>query len=108
VVEHTIDNIYPWGRSFDEYRKMFTLTDEDLNLKILGCADGPASFNAEMRQRGKEVVSCDPLYGNNILDALPAVISHRINRQPDRNSLTRTPRRFRRGVPRTSDRLPNP
>jgi hypothetical protein len=62
ATEITLDNIYPWGRSFDEYRRMFALTDEELNLKILGCADGPASFNAEMRQRGNAVVSCDPLY----------------------------------------------
>ena len=52
----------PWGRSFDEYRRMFHLTDEDLRRSILGCADGPASFNAEMHRRGDRVVSCDPLY----------------------------------------------
>jgi hypothetical protein len=33
-----------------------------LNRRILGCADGPASFNAEMTRRGHHVVSCDPLY----------------------------------------------
>ena len=27
-----------------------------------GCADGPASFNAELSGRGGRVVSCDPLY----------------------------------------------
>jgi hypothetical protein len=52
----------PWGRSFDEYRRMFALTDDDLSRRILGCADGPASFNAEMYRRGQRVVSCDPLY----------------------------------------------
>jgi hypothetical protein len=52
----------PWGRSFDEYRRMFGLTDEDLSRDILGCADGPASFNAEMSKLGHRVVSCDPLY----------------------------------------------
>ena len=52
----------PWGRSFDEYRRMFDLTYEDLSRAILGCADGPASFNAEMCKRGHRVVSCDPLY----------------------------------------------
>lgn len=52
----------PWGRSFDEYQRMFDLSDEDLNRKILGCADGPASFNAEMHRRGHRVISCDPLY----------------------------------------------
>lgn len=52
----------PWGRSFDEYRRMFKLSDADLKRKILGCADGPASFNAEMLRMGHRVVSCDPLY----------------------------------------------
>ena len=52
----------PWGRSFDEYLRMFHLTTEDLLRKILGCADGPASFNAGMYRRGHRVVSCDPLY----------------------------------------------
>jgi hypothetical protein len=43
----TLDQVVPWGRSFDEYRRMFALSDDDLGLRILGCADGPASFNGE-------------------------------------------------------------
>ena len=58
----TINNVYPWGRSFDEYRRMFALTDDDLDRRILGCADGPAAFNAAMHRQGRRVVSCDPLY----------------------------------------------
>jgi hypothetical protein len=41
---------------------MFALSDADLQLKILGCADGPASFNAESTRRGITVTSIDPLY----------------------------------------------
>jgi hypothetical protein len=41
---------------------MFALSDAELRLKILGCADGPASFNAEARWRGIKVTSVDPLY----------------------------------------------
>jgi len=52
----------PWGRSFDEYRRMFGLTEPELKLRIIGCGDGPASFNTEMLQLGRRVVSCDPLY----------------------------------------------
>jgi hypothetical protein len=52
----------PWGRSFHEYQRMFDLSKEDLDRRILGCADGPASFNAEMFRQGHRVVSCDPLY----------------------------------------------
>lgn len=52
----------PWGRSFEEYRRMFGLSEHELDLRIVGCGDGPASFNGEMFQRGHRVVSCDPLY----------------------------------------------
>jgi hypothetical protein len=58
----TLDQIVPWGRSFDEYRRMFALSDGDLRARILGCADGPACFNAEATQLGGRVISCDPLY----------------------------------------------
>jgi hypothetical protein len=58
----TIDRVYPWGRTLDEYRRMFALTERDLRSRILAVADGPASFNAEMTARGGRVVSCDPLY----------------------------------------------
>lgn len=58
----TLDHVVPWGRSFDEYRRMFMLIDADLRLRILGCADGPASFNAEATRRESTVVSADPLY----------------------------------------------
>lgn len=59
----TLDRVVPWGRSFDEYRHMFALSEIDLGSRILGCADGPAGFNAETTRRGAPVVSCDPLYG---------------------------------------------
>ena len=58
----TLEHVVPWGRSFDEYRRMFALSDADLARRILGCGDGPASFNAEATRRGAAVVSCDPIY----------------------------------------------
>jgi hypothetical protein len=58
----TLDEFVPWGRSFDEYRRMSALSDADLCGRLLGCADGPASFNAEATRRGARVLSCDPLY----------------------------------------------
>lgn len=54
--------VVPWGRTADEYRRMFALDDGDLRRSILGVADGPASFNAEWSARGGHVVSVDPLY----------------------------------------------
>jgi len=58
----TIDGVVPWGRTMDEYCGMFDLGERDLRGRILGCGDGPASFNAEMSARGYSVVSVDPLY----------------------------------------------
>ena len=58
----TLDQVVPWGRSFEEYRRMFSLTEDDLDRSIIGCGDGPASFNAEASVLGTHVVSCDPLY----------------------------------------------
>lgn len=55
-------NVVPWGRSFDEYQSMFALTEQDLNGRILGCGDGPASFNAEATALGCSVISCDPVF----------------------------------------------
>lgn len=68
-----LEDIVPWGRSFEEYVRMFALAGADLDGRILGCGDGPASFNAEARSRGVDVLSVDPLY------AFPAaVIAERI------------------------------
>ncbi|KEF41671.1 MAG: SAM-dependent methyltransferase [Cyanobium sp. CACIAM 14] len=58
----SLDEIVPWGRSFEEYRAMFRLTEADLSGRILGCGDGPASFNAEASRLGASIVSCDPIY----------------------------------------------
>ncbi len=57
-----LDEVVPWGRTMDEYLRMFDLTPSDLDSKLLGCGDGPASFNAEMHRQGKRVVSLDPIY----------------------------------------------
>ena len=41
---------------------MFRLSDADLAGRVLGCGDGPASFNAAATGLGASVVSCDPIY----------------------------------------------
>jgi SAM-dependent methyltransferase len=58
----TLDQVVPWGRSFGEYQRMFALTGLDLRRTVLGCGDGPASFNAGFTRRGGRAVSCDPIY----------------------------------------------
>jgi hypothetical protein len=57
-----LQTVVPWGRNFAEYQQMFALSSDDLGRRILGCGDGPASFNAEMRELGHQVVSIDPIY----------------------------------------------
>jgi hypothetical protein len=57
-----LSEIIPWGRSFDEYRLMFGMSERDLTGRILGCGDGPASFNAEATALGHSVTSFDPIY----------------------------------------------
>ncbi len=58
----SLSHVVPWGRSFDEYLCMFDLNIDTLSVSILGCADGPAAFNAELTKRGVRIVSYDPLY----------------------------------------------
>jgi len=63
----SLDKVVPWGRSFEEYVEMFNLSDDDLKCHILGCGDGPASFNASLTQRGGNIVSIDPIYNFNTI-----------------------------------------
>jgi len=58
----TLDKVVPWGRSFEEYILMFSLSEEDLRKRILDCGAGPASFNSILTCRGGNVVSVDPIY----------------------------------------------
>lgn len=81
--------IVPWGRSFEEYRRMFQLNASDLAGRTLGCGDGPASFNAEASREGHAVVSCDPIYGfhadeirRRVEETYESVISQ-VKRNPD-------------------------
>lgn len=57
-----LEEVVPWGRTLAEYQAMFSLSETDLSLKILGCGDGPASFNTEMTELGYSVVSINPIY----------------------------------------------
>ena len=77
-----LDNIVPFGRSFDEYRLMFDLSSEDLQKRIIGVGDGPASFNAEGTVKGYKITSIDPIYqfdGVEIKQRFDAVVDNIIN-----------------------------
>jgi len=57
-----LENVVPWGRNQQEYKNMFLLSDEDLQSKILGCGDGPSSFNYEGTKQKLNITSIDPIY----------------------------------------------
>lgn len=57
-----LNSVVPWGRNLDEYKKMFLLEEEDLQKRIAGFGDGPASFNYEAYCLGHNVISYDPIY----------------------------------------------
>jgi len=52
--------VVPFGRSFDEYIKIFNLRGLK-KRRILGVGDGPASFNAEATKLWKGNF-IDPIY----------------------------------------------
>ena len=85
----TLNQVIPWGRSLQEYTRMFNLSDEELNLRILGVGDGPASFNSEMNALGHTVLSIDPIYSfsraqieGRIEESYDTLISQ-VERKPD-------------------------
>lgn len=57
-----LDQTVPFGRSLREYELMFSLSEADRRRRILDCAAGPSSFNAELTAAGGDVRSIDPLY----------------------------------------------
>jgi hypothetical protein len=80
-------DIVPWGRNYDEYIRMFDLSVNELKLKLLGCGDGPASFNYECNKLGGNVVSIDPIYNlskGEIQESI-AVTYHDVLTQTERN-----------------------
>ena len=57
-----LEQTVPFGRSLREYELMFSLSEADRRGRILDCAAGPSSFNAELTAAGGDVCSIDPLY----------------------------------------------
>lgn len=56
------------SRSLAEYRAMFSLTENELNSRILDCPGGAASLTGEVNKLGGEATACDSAY----FDATPA------------------------------------
>lgn len=57
-----LSTVVPWGRTLEEYRLMFALSEVDLKKSIASFGDGPASFNSEMTDLRNNVTSFDPIY----------------------------------------------
>ncbi len=57
-----LSSVVPWGRTLEEYRDMFLLSDEDMTRKIAGFGDGPASFNCQATKAGCHITSFDLIY----------------------------------------------
>ena len=57
-----LNDVVPWGRTLEEYREMFLLSNEDMQKRIAGFGDGPASFNCQAATNGYHVTSFDPIY----------------------------------------------
>ena len=45
---------------------MFGISEADLQLRLLGCGDGPAAFNSVLTKQGGNIVSIDPIYAFNV------------------------------------------
>lgn len=57
------DRVAIFGRSLDEYVRMFNLDLVKLRGKrILDCGAGPAAFTCQAAALGLDVVACDPIY----------------------------------------------
>ena len=79
-----LDRVVLLGRTFEEYRRYFLLTPEELIGKaILDVAGGVSSFCAEANARGINVTSFDPIYSLE-----PEKIAERT--KPDLDSVYRT------------------
>jgi hypothetical protein len=57
-----LEEVYPWGHTLADYRKIFQLVDEDLSKRLISFADGTASVNSELGEFGHTMVSVDPIY----------------------------------------------
>ncbi len=38
-----LNEVIPWGRSFEEYVALFNLSETELQKRVLGCGDGLAA-----------------------------------------------------------------
>jgi hypothetical protein len=46
-----LEKVVPWERNLEEYVSMFSLSEYDLEKRLLRYVDGPASFNADLDKK---------------------------------------------------------
>ena len=51
-----------WGQHWDEYRELFALSPQDSSCRLLEFGCGPNAVNAELKEQGCSMVSCDSLF----------------------------------------------
>ncbi len=57
-----INGVTALGFGLQDYIQMFSLTDVELEMNILDCRAGASCFAAQMHEKSKSVIACDPLY----------------------------------------------
>ena len=65
----SIARIVPWGQNLTKNQATFGLDEADPDRQILGCGDGPASFNAARR------LANPPIKAHNLLIAPDSICS---------------------------------
>jgi len=65
MAKYTVNGVAFIGRTFDEYCRMFDLSEQDLlTHSFLDCPAGACSFTAEATQKGYDVQAVDCQYGH--------------------------------------------
>ena len=58
----TLDKVVPWGRSFDEYQRMFALTQTRSWPEDRGVRRRPRQFQCRGHAAWVDSTTCDPMY----------------------------------------------
>jgi hypothetical protein len=73
------DDIKSWGRSFNEYVRMFNLTPEDLKRKIMDCGDVQQALTQNLQSEAEL---------SSLLTQFTASVLTRLNRELMRLTMT--------------------
>jgi hypothetical protein len=74
----TTHTAFGWIHSYEDYLKMFKLSDEDLSKRIIVYPSDISNFNAKQHQHHRPTVSVDPKYQQSI-EEIECYTSNRIH-----------------------------